>query len=174
MLSALSFLPTKDTSALPTATGVPSAPRACALQVSLLSKFLIVKCFKKATKRKFPQDGKQKGKSCCNWEHRGPPRGSPASASLPYPWPPPHPLFPGGRCLRAFVSCFRCENSAHSGFTPIIPSGSHTLGQSEELIRTGRRNGSPGLWLPRVLRHRDPRATRSSGLLFRFGVMRVE
>ena len=31
-----------------------------------------MKCFKKATRRKFPQDGK-KGKSCCNWEHRGPP-----------------------------------------------------------------------------------------------------
>ena len=39
---------------------------------SLCFQFLIVKCFKKATRRKFPQDGK-KGKSCCNWEHRGPP-----------------------------------------------------------------------------------------------------
>lgn len=48
-----------------------------------LSKFLSSTTLKNSHKTKFPQDGKQKRKCCCHWEHKGPLKGSPTSASLP-------------------------------------------------------------------------------------------
>lgn len=81
-------------------------------------------------------------KCCCNWEHKGPPQKEPYLSitalivaslggwgSLLPPsllgWegaPIPISVFPGGRYHKAFVNCFRCRDTTHSGLFPIIPS----------------------------------------------------
>lgn len=76
------------------------ATRLCFASLCFQS-FLMVKCFKKATERKFPQDGNKRGRAAVTGS-RGAPEGAPpqvtaltaAAPLLPVGFLPPPPPFP--------------------------------------------------------------------------------
>lgn len=152
-------MPTRHTRLLPG----PRCECAPVLWLSLAFKRVLnSECFKKCHKWKFSQGGKQKGKCCCHWSTRGPPKGSPPlsitalivaslgagwgslQSSLPLPGIRkflPISVFPGGRCHKAFVNCVRCGDTAHSGLIPIILF--HTLSQASGTNQFGDHGGPP-------------------------------